>query len=47
MPGLRVIVLDTNVLVSGLTYPGGVPRPYCRHVAPRRAGRGVVALHPR
>jgi putative PIN family toxin of toxin-antitoxin system len=24
MPGLRV-VLDTNVLVSGLAYPGGVP----------------------
>ena len=32
MPGLRV-VLDTNVLVSGLAYPGGVP------------GRIVTAWH--
>ena len=25
MPNLRVVLVDTNVLVSGLAYPGSVP----------------------
>jgi putative PIN family toxin of toxin-antitoxin system len=40
LPGLR-IVLDTNVLVSGLAYPGGVPG---RIVAAWRQGSLEVAL---
>ena len=40
MPGLRV-VLDTNVLVSGLAYPGSVPG---RIVAAWRQGGLEVAL---
>ncbi|THF64880.1 putative toxin-antitoxin system toxin component, PIN family [Pseudothauera nasutitermitis] len=40
MPGLRV-VLDTNVLVSGLAYPGSVPG---RIVAAWRQGALDVAL---
>ncbi|MFT4248653.1 MAG: putative toxin-antitoxin system toxin component, PIN family [Pseudomonas sp.] len=42
MPGLRV-VLDTNVLVSGLAYPGSVPG---RIVAAwRQGGLDVVLSH--
>ena len=42
MPGLRV-VLDTNVLVSGLAYPGSVPG---RIVATwRQGGLDVVLSH--
>ena len=40
MPGLRV-VLDTNVLVSGLAYPGSMPG---RIVAAWRQGGLEVAL---
>ena len=42
MPGLRV-VLDTNVLVSGLAYPGSVPG--CIVAAWRRGGLDVVLSH--
>jgi uncharacterized protein len=40
MPGLRM-VLDTNVLVSGLTYPGGIPG---RIIATMRGGGLDVVL---
>jgi putative PIN family toxin of toxin-antitoxin system len=42
MPGLRV-VLDTNVLVSGLAYPGSVPGRIAN--AWRQGGLGVVLSH--
>lgn len=32
------IVLDTNVLVSALVYPGGAPEAVYRHVLERRVG---------
>lgn len=42
MPGLRV-VLDTNVLVSGLAYPGSVPGRIV--TAWRQGGLDVVLSH--